>query len=444
MKFFKDDQEFYSGNFTLMPEINPDALEPLLSMLDYDDHYDNVCRPAGSTYRRDDYICNGSAGEVEVEINDEGCYLTGVTQILNYHWVGVTPPQLNTWLTENHGYAGNGRVIPRKVAEYARKVHQVGVKFLGFGYSTDQLEELVYDYGPQLVGVNGGSHFVVGTGKNPERTRTKIIETAGGLWATIDSMDVLRPFRGEHDVYTDNSGITICFYSPGELLIENPEGLKTGYDPINGLYYNEIPRSAYEALVGINSHKYPIPVDQIPKTEMLDISEPFDGDYNLYVIGTETGTYDLDIITWDSELNSSTNSFREIPITPGETHTYSYNYSKTGGSDIEIGYDGSGQRPRDVNKFLSYVRPSQRQTSLPAGTTTYNSIIVYGDSIIPSSFKAELNGLDITSLFNPIPEGTDAVTLNLNQGRNKLILSVDANLTNRVANDKDTLLFMVP
>jgi hypothetical protein len=55
-----------------------------------------------------------------------------------------------------------------------------------------------------------------------------------------------------------------------------------------------------------------------------------------------------------------------------------------------------------------------------------------------------LNGLDITSLFNPIPEGTDAVTLNLNQGRNKLILSVDAHLTNRVANDKDTLLFMVP
>jgi len=54
-----------------------------------------------------------------------------------------------------------------------------------------------------------------------------------------------------------------------------------------------------------------------------------------------------------------------------------------------------------------------------------------------------LNGLDITSLFNPIPEGTDAVTLNLNQDGNKLILSVEANLTNRVANDKDTLLFMV-
>ena len=238
--------------------------------------------------------------------------------------------------------------------------------------------------------------------------------------------------------------MTFFFYSPGELLIENPEGLRSGYDPINGLYYNEIPDSVYKELVRAPILNDPTPFDQMPRTEVLDIPEPSDGDYNLYVIGTETGTYGLDIMVWDSELNSSTKKFREIPITPGETHTYSYNYSTTGGGDIEIGYDGSGQRPKDVNKFLSYVRPSQRQTTLPAGTTTYNAIVVYGDSIIPSSFKAELNGLDITSLFNPVQEGTDAVTLNLNQGSNKLILSVDANLTNRVANDKDTLLFMVP
>jgi hypothetical protein len=187
-----------------------------------------------------------------------------------------------------------------------------------------------------------------------------------------------------------------------------------------------------------------VPLDQLPRTELLDIPRPSDGDYKLYVIGTETRTYGLDIDVWYSDMNSSMKKFREIPITSGEIHIYSFYYSKNGEGDVEIEFDRDGQRPRDVNKFLSYVRPSQRQTSLPAGTTTYNAIVVYGDSIIPSSFKTELNGLDITSLFNPIPEGTDAVTLNLNQGRNTLILSVDANLTNRVANDKDTLIFMVP
>lgn len=233
-------------------------------------------------------------------------------------------------------------------------------------------------------------------------------------------------------------------YPSCSLLIENSEELKTGYDPVKGLYYNEIPGSVYEELVADNDVQNPLPLDQLPRTELLDIPRPSDGEYKLYVIGTETGTYGLDIKVWDSDLNFSQKKFRDVPITPGETHTYSYNYSRTGGSDIEIGYDGGGQRPKDVNKFLSYIRPSQRQTTLLAGTTIYNAIVAYGDSIIPSSFKAELNGLDITSLFNPVPEGTDVVALNLNQGRNKLILSVDANLTNRVANDKDTLLFMVP
>ena len=233
-------------------------------------------------------------------------------------------------------------------------------------------------------------------------------------------------------------------YPSCSLLIENSEELKTGYDPVKELYYNEIPGSVYEELVADNDVQNPLPLDQLPRTRLIDISKPFEEGYTLHVIGTETGTYGLDIKVWDSDLNFSQKKFRKIPIILGETHTYSFYYSKTGGDDVEVGFDSSGQSPRDANKFIGYVRPSQKRTTLPIGTTTYNAIVVYGDSIIPSSFKAELNGLDITSLFNPVQEGTDAVTLNLNQGSNKLILSVDANLTNGVANNKDTLLFMVP
>jgi hypothetical protein len=445
MKFFKDDEEFYSGNFTLLPEINPVKLDPLLNMLAYDDHYANVCRPAGSNSMADDYWCDGTPGEQQVRINQEGCYLTAATQILNYHGVNVTPPQLDDWLTEQELYGDYGRIDPRHIPRYAWKVHSVPIEFLGWDYCPDQLEGLIYDYGPQLVKRSDrATHHVTATGKNPERTRIKVIENVGGVWATLEDIAAIRPFNGMPDQYKDWTGMSFYFYSPGELLIENPEGLRTGYDPINGLYYNEIPGSVYQELVADNDAQNPLPLDQLPRTELLDIPRPSDGEYKLYVIGTETGTYGLDIKVWDSDLNFSQKKFRDVPITPGETHTYSYNYSRTGGSDIEIGYDGGGQRPKDVNKFLSYIRPSQRQTTLLAGTTIYNAIVAYGDSIIPSSFKAELNGLDITSLFNPVPEGTDVVALNLNQGRNKLILSVDANLTNRVANDKDTLIFMVP
>ena len=229
-------------------------------------------------------------------------------------------------------------------------------------------------------------------------------------------------------------------HPPADLLIEDSEGLKTGYNPITGVYYSEIPRSSYESLSLIDLDTG----ERGPITKELEIMQPSAGDYNLYVIGTDTGTYGIDIMAYDPEANPSLKRFRDISITQGEIHTYGFYYPKTVGAGISIDFDKDGQHPRDVKKFLCYARPSERQTTLPAGTTNYIMIIVYGGTIIPSSFNAELNGTDITSLFNPTPGGTEAVTLNLSQGRNTLVLSIEANLPNRIAEDKDRLVFIVP
>jgi len=107
-------------------------------------------------------------------------------------------------------------------------------------------------------------------------------------------------------------------------------------------------------------------------------------------------------------------------------------------------FDGKGQRPSDVNKFLSYVTPTQSTTTLPAGTTSFSLVIIYDKNIIPSTFTAELNGIDIKSLFHPTPGSAESVSLNLNPGRNTLVLSVEGNLPNRVARDTDRLVFIVP
>ena len=116
------------------------------------------------------------------------------------------------------------------------------------------------------------------------------------------------------------------------------------------------------------------------------------------------------------------------------------------GAALEVsgGFDGGGQRPRDVNKFLSYSSPVESQTSLPAGTTTYPLMIFYSKTIIPASFKAVLNGVDISSRFSPTPGGHQSVTLNVQQGRNVLVLSVDGNLPTRIATDTDRLVFVIP
>jgi hypothetical protein len=153
----------------------------------------------------------------------------------------------------------------------------------------------------------------------------------------------------------------------------------------------------------------------------------------------------LIIRTNDLALNASTQMFPNMTIAPGITHTYAFTFSKAVGSQLKIGggFDGGGQRPKDVNKFLSYANPSESQTTLPAGTTTFPLHIFYGSTIIPSTFKAELNGVNIAPLFNPIPAENQIVTLNLAPGRNVLVLSVNSNLPTRIATDTDRLVLKV-
>ena len=122
---------------------------------------------------------------------------------------------------------------------------------------------------------------------------------------------------------------------------------------------------------------------------------------------------------------------------------FHYDSTNIKSGTLSGGFDGGGQRPKDVNKFLTYANPSDSQTDLPAGTTTFPLMIFYGSNMITPSFKASLNGVDITSLFNPNPGSHETVPINLAAGRNVLSLSTDGNLPTRVATDTDRLVFIV-
>ncbi len=160
--------------------------------------------------------------------------------------------------------------------------------------------------------------------------------------------------RGAFLIHFSGHGI----HPPADLLIEDPEGLKTGYDAIAGVYYSEIPKSYYES-IGLQDAETG---DPGPTTKDLAIGQPITGDYELYVIGTDTGTYTLEIRAYDPELNCSMREFEDISINQGEIHTYGFYYPKTVGADISIGFDGSIIRGRPfiirgrplVLQFLAY------------------------------------------------------------------------------------------
>ncbi|HVR37607.1 MAG TPA: hypothetical protein VMU84_00815 [Thermoanaerobaculia bacterium] len=65
-------------------------------------------------------------------------------------------------------------------------------------------------------------------------------------------------------------------------------------------------------------------------------------------------------------------------------------------------YDGGGQQPAEVNKFLRYAAPTDNRKKVPANST-YIVIMRYGTTIVPGTFSATLNGTDINSRFHPLP-----------------------------------------
>ena len=106
--------------------------------------------------------------------------------------------------------------------------------------------------------------------------------------------------------------------------------------------------------------------------------------------------------------------------------------------------DGKGQRS-DVNAFLRYSNPTETTVTLPAGVKTFDLAVFYGSTIDPTSFRADFNREIITPNFTASPGGFSVVRLDLKEGRNTLVLSVDGVRSDgRTGRDTDRLTFIVP
>ncbi len=105
-------------------------------------------------------------------------------------------------------------------------------------------------------------------------------------------------------------------------------------------------------------------------------------------------------------------------------------------------FDGGGQQPAEVNKFLRYASPKENRVKLPAGTTMTWVIVYYGKTIQPPTFAATLNGVNITSQFQPIPGTAQAIKIPIS-GTTKLQLEVvGTKSSGATARDSDTLTFL--
>ncbi|HNQ78114.1 MAG TPA: hypothetical protein PKJ37_03600 [Acidobacteriota bacterium] len=441
---------YATKQINILPQVDESRFPQKYSQLNYYDNYDHICHNPAD-YNKVVYCAADDTSMFHFSIADQGCALTAACTILGYHGVIVDPPTLNQWLISNNGYTkydgldNGGSILPYKIADYAFS-KGVNVQFRGRLLRAPTSDELVDDlckYGPQMAEIRDNPrHWVTAVGKTEDLYLWKTIDPSGGVNGYAYRLYDEIAFSGPQEDFTDRlNGIHFDFYCPIEAFVTDPIGRKLGYDPVNNKTYDEIPWSGYGG-----------PLRDLSQAELLDppkeieIVAAINGDYLLKITGTAIGKYGIGVSTHSASRQSHSSTLANNVLTsPNEVHSYSVHYdsSNLSATYVSGGFDGGGQRPKDVNKFLSYANPSDSQTDLPAGTTTFPLMVFYGNNAITSTFKASLNGVDITNLFSPTAGNHETVNLPLGPGRNVLSLSADGNLPSRVATDTDRLVFIV-
>ena len=183
-----------------------------------------------------------------------GCAITSSAMLLKYYGVEkspdgspTNPDTLDTWLTNNSGYAFGALKWP-SIASYALKANEVfgtqKIKFTGAGDPNDfaTLNSELTANRPTILQEPG--HFLVATGVSG--STYSINDPAWQDRTTLasygDSFFGIRKFEKTN---SNLSTIYISTPSPTQLLLTDSSGRKVGKDPTTGFVYNEIPNSFY-------------------------------------------------------------------------------------------------------------------------------------------------------------------------------------------------------
>jgi len=481
MSFSRNGATYASGTFNLKPTINPTKVAaitaPTYDQTNYPTiQYGNFCRDATGKPK----LCSKftTPNPPPATIKQLGCLLTAYAGTITYHGAATTPTDLNTWLTNNNGFDGGGAIYPAKVVQFAStrgvnltfdrqpsKENSTGLTAFPGDALAGAARNAICAKGPTPIKVVHHSrsdprgklhiHYVAAWGRPDTEDSYKLKDPNGGADRDLSSGTIpfdynntyygTRELQGTGTTFTFPGNVTLTLHSPAELLLTDSSGLRTGIDPIAGASFAEIAGATY------NDDSFDDPNDDTDTpahvdAKVLDLTPGAPGTYNLTVTGTGTGTYDLDLTAFDPTFQRSYTTIEDMPVSPGSTQVYTFTLPVAPGGSFPVsgGFLGGGQRPRDVNHFLTYANPTSSETDLPAGTTSVPLLIFYDAQVIAATFSATLNGTDVTGLFHPAAGTFERVDVPLLSGSNVLLLKIDGNLPTRVATDADRLVFAVP
>lgn len=481
MSFTRNSVVYFTGSFNLVPSINPDKVSFITSP-NYNQgtysttQYGNFCwvnvtNPKTKKTTKKTVACSTlppGTTQNQVTIQNLGCLLTAYSATLTYHGLNTLPTDLNTWLTNNAGFESGGSIRPWKVVQYANQ-RGLNLTFQREPAAKDALQDgsllsgilrtPICSKGPTPIHVqhNSGTrnHFVAAVGR-PQTENTYLLKDPnGGIDVNLNSTAApsrdynnhyfgTRELQGTGTTFNFGGGISITLHSPAELLITDPSGLRTGFDPITNSAFAENPNGAY----GDDSLDDPEDTSDAPiniSAKTLEVSPVATGAYTLTVTGTDTGTYDLEFASFDPTFQQNGTVINGMPVSAGSVQKFLITTPVVPGATFPLsgGFDGGGGH-EGVNDFLSYGNPTTTESDLPAGTSSFPLLIFYDPAVIAGTFTATLNGVDVSSSFNPTAGGFEIVNIPLvPSSTNVLLLTVSGTFSGHVSTDKDRLVFMV-
>jgi uncharacterized protein YvpB len=288
-----------------------------------------------------------------------GCALTSAAMVVSYYGARQTgrttnPRELNNWLKANSGYSG-GSIKWDKVAEFARdgvgttvaKGQGIAPQFYSYNSTTKEwqkddgvvntylcnmspviLETHIKTQTPPIVDYSIG-HYVVATGQAGNSIWN--VNDPGGynlLQLSSASYDSIRKYS---DSPRDLASLYIAVHSPVELLITDPAGRKTGYDPTTGQYLYGIVDATY----GVETIGAQDGTGTSIETRVLEAGSPISGTYSIQLVGIGNGYYEVDFTAYDTGGNASHATINGV-VDSTSNFTVTLGYSTDVGSQINV------------------------------------------------------------------------------------------------------------
>jgi hypothetical protein len=286
-------------------------------------------------------------------IGEKGCYLVSANMAMNYYArvLGFTetknPEELNNWLATlvNGRPRGFGLcsgssyclVDPSQIPNASRALFDSngnliqfrGTAVVGQNFEADFRENLQNNW-LALLNVNNGGifHFVLVTGITQVGGVTTL--SINDPWDLRGSTTLLQQYNNQHlenvrwfsmgDESVRANYVSIQVNSPLHLLVLDQDMRMTGYDPLTGTSFSDIPESSY-----FSDYAPGAVISNAEEVKVFEARILDSTNYTVYAIGTGDGPYTLSFRSMTHEGNQVTREVRGY-IEEGKVHTFELEY----------------------------------------------------------------------------------------------------------------------